>query len=928
MPSAASPLRELAQRAQTATAHDLWRRLPAQVRADGLTRALQGPQKDRLRVQLRHCVAAEQKGFRFSTVASWDDAELSKYARRLVKPPESLISDVLAGFYVSHDTSVQVAFFDALGIPHHNGLPADLQVPAAPDERVASVLGPLLERLEWSDVTVTYFLALAIFWAEHWPHLAAHLERAAIIHPLPEVTGDGAENVSDSDAHDENAQDLESTRSAQPGGRPRESLVAIDHAITSLIIRSVGEADGAPPSDAMAAVVEQFIRINPERKQSLFQLGLLDGLLGRQPADVLVLENAPRRRWYTAGWVTARARLPDYESIAAQCHSESPLLELGDGAAATELAAPQIAESLFSADRHAELIRFLKPAGVLACGFSFASNTLLGWAIALLRKDDITQAKPYLRLLEDVAHRGIALGQDDYLDILPDIQRRLAHCMRLEGDFTGSRALLDRLLETSLPGSYRAMVLADIGLMECGFNRLSAIPIPADRLQAADLVERIGRGALLFEQVAAIDASERSHGEYPLGIRLLFTDAQANADQALERLERSAFSFQANAERYQVGGLIERANFLVGLAGVLAEGAALRTEHYARLIVHGYDRGYRLPEFLLPDVLVHLALKSPPAAVELVGKLIALGEERDLEAIEQLEFSGAELIVARAQFDSACRLGKATPDVAKRLRRALTLAWQGAEHDRDLALRILDRLFDLALAGVAAQEFVDVLQDAELVSGLWDPDEILAARLRLLERSGAYVEATALLTQLFHRLLSDGGHGCISEAEEVLAKIREYGVESEGITSALKARLEGAKTGVAPPTPPSVDFAQRYAVTIGVIGGDERQRQYEERLKEWARQADVNISLHFIYSGWTSNWGDYVADFKRLMPRLDGIVLLRFTRTEFGRTVRATWTGGPQIGTWGHGEQRIKLAVSEVAAMVRARHGAEGAARS
>jgi hypothetical protein len=101
------------------------------------------------------------------------------------------------------------------------------------------------------------------------------------------------------------------------------------------------------------------------------------------------------------------------------------------------------------------------------------------------------------------------------------------------------------------------------------------------------------------------------------------------------------------------------------------------------------------------------------------------------------------------------------------------------------------------------------------------------------------------------------------------------------------------------------------------VGGDERQRQYAVPLCEYFSTAGRNVTPVFIYSGWASNWNTFVDEFDRKKNTADGLVAMRFMRTEFGRTIRRRWTSGPQVGGWGHGFDSLRRLIEDVAGKAR-----------
>ena len=96
------------------------------------------------------------------------------------------------------------------------------------------------------------------------------------------------------------------------------------------------------------------------------------------------------------------------------------------------------------------------------------------------------------------------------------------------------------------------------------------------------------------------------------------------------------------------------------------------------------------------------------------------------------------------------------------------------------------------------------------------------------------------------------------------------------------------------------------------------QRQYEEQIRARLGERHPGLSMTFYYPGWSSNWNVQLEKVAGELPDHDIVVIHRFVRTQFGRTLRALC--GPAI-PWrsctGTGRQSIETAILEAAGWIR-----------
>lgn len=902
------PIKLLMTRACEVTPREYWKALPLELRVKGVEAALRQDHGEEVRLQVRDALFDELKGFRPTVIAKWSDAELLRFVGKIARPSNDLMHRVVTGYFLFADPTIQSDFFELAGLaPSPDSNAVELREPATTPDAADRAAAALLSKRGASADTVAYLLGLTVLYSKKWPSIGDYLESLA----SGQVDGEESEQSdSPSSATATSQADPDEDAGLRALVEHRTKLAEIDETIFNVVVESSGEGETAPSRATTELIVRQFIRLNPRRHQSYYVLGLFDGVFNLPVAERIPAENEARRRWYSAGWILGRTRVNDAPSIVDEYLKDGRLRALGDGGAATEYCAPQVAQALQAAGRHAEAARFLDPRAFAVCGHELAAS-VLAWTSELLREERAREARPYLTVLEDGLLLRAELGVDTPPEYLPNAQRRLAHCLRHEGAFDTSKRRLQELLATQLNPTHQAMVSADIGLMDSGFNRLSAIPIPKSQSEATDIVSKLERGLPLFEKVAKSEADERSHGEYPLGVVRLLRDDPAGA---FPLLERSMLAFQRDADRYRIGKLLERSQFYAALAGLQMNEEPLRAEQCTEWLLEGLKCGLRIPEHSVEQVLTGALMKHEPSAARIAVALLEQDQAAFFDVVARLAVPGAERLLAVSLLRSFTAGNRRTIAEAQLLRRALELARKAGDYET--ADAVLGALDTLATDGVASVEYLAVLASDELSGGIWDSEERMATRVTLLERSGRYAEAAALLADVFHTVLSGERYDAANQAAALVGRMTRYGPIGVEVARTLQDRLEAAEVAFAA-QPKARPSQPAYRATIVIVGGNETQQQYEASLVEWGQLPENKIDLKFIWSGWGSNWNKYLTEFERMRATIDGIVILRFTRTEFGRAVRKRCDGKPQLGTWGHGQQSLKLAAARVAKMVR-----------
>jgi tetratricopeptide (TPR) repeat protein len=684
----------------------------------------------------------------------------------------------------------------------------------------------------------------------------------------------------------------------EPPSEPErtDEFTTLDRRLVRVVIDSMQGVEGALEPDELDDLLEEVVALSGVRHQSYFHLGFADTLRDRPIRDSLPAENEARQDWYLAGVVNALGRLGRHEKITALFDAREELRRLGArGTGAGSTAGRLIFLALCRAGRHGEAAGFLS-VEALVHGPRLA-HEVLEQARTLLNADRAAEARGLVERLGELVARLEAEGFETADRFFLEIRRRRAHCYRQLGDRGRARELLERLETEESDQNIQAMVATDLGLVDGGFRSLTDLVLP-DRPDAlASFLEAVGRGEDQFRKSVDFGVRYSAHGHYCLGVLDLGRRAW---DRAATALELALSVFESEVQHYGRTRLVAQARLYCGLALCIGLDP-LRIGRATQLIASGLDDGCRIPSYLLADVLGALAVFEDDEAAE---RLVAVLIERDPEVLTQAAETDLltnaravpEALVRRAADESRPREARAGD-----LRLALPgLIRAGA---REEAAQVLDELEVLAREGFGDSELLALLDSPPAYDPAWGPEEAAWARINLLQARGRPVEAAALIEQDFWRVLHSGNHGAHAEASEMIDLYRSLGGSPEQVER-LRAAL-GADDSEETPRPPT---HPQGVTKVLFVGGDERQSAAQDYLREKLRERRPHARVEFEHPGWSSNWGGKLDDIVGRLDQFRAVVIMRFTRTEFGRRLRAS-LGIPWVHCAGPGRQTMLASI-------------------
>lgn len=482
----------------------------------------------------------------------------------------------------------------------------------------------------------------------------------------------------------------------------------------------------------------------------------------------------------------------------------------------------------------------------------------------------------------------------------------MARCLQQLGEFGAARRRLRDAVRSadSRPGLTAALE-ADLGLVAGAFRSLTDVQLPHDFGELDSFANRLRASRRRFE--SAHGNGVHGPGRYCLGVLELIAGNHEAADRHFGRarglLQRKPARFSPDAYPAE---FFVRLGLYEGIAKLLAASTDERLVHAAGLLTDSLKEGARIPRYFVEKVCEHLSI-APSKSSEPV--MLALLEEADDHLLDTLVGGTKKPALlkplAKKFLTRAKRSTRAREEEAADYRAALECQLSVGEEEN--AEVTLDRLEELALQGTGVDEFLTLLATEDCGRLPWLREEAAVAAAHVLASRGDYEEAASGLTDLFHRYATkaeSGDQEALDSAAGILGRIRGYGLPDRWCLD-LEPRHKAIRAEQRPlASEGQTGSTAAGPVTVLVVGGNEIQSRDAERVVQKVRQDDPSVNLEFVHSGWTSNWNKHLAEVKRKLDAgCNALVILRFIRTQLGRSVRAEcgrrdiqwrfcWSGG------------------------------------
>lgn len=873
---------QFAEEPNRLSAQGLWRALDDDERELALKAHIAKP-KHRRKITM---IVAEKRKFRPQTVHRFADKKLIKMARH-VSFPVGVCLVLLKVLHMRWRDELLIQFLDNLKVDHKDGFfdswsakpSSEIQ---KSESEVHAAADQLKERHDLRRIVI-YFLTLALCDVPFSEHLWSWMARQTKDREAVEDTSLSEDQ--DDDSTEEDATVQERTPSDDENEDPDlRYFTTLDKLLLTAINDAKGNVTGSLGKDEIDDAIDEVVRLNATRARSYYPMGYRDVKFARETSDVAEDLNDRQARWYWAGKIVAWGEFSSWSDIL-QAYEQGDVARLGDGAdQASDKAAPVVVEALWQKGRVTEIAKFVKAPAlrqkelfrkVLEHGTDFLWN-----------QDDPEAVLPvFNRLMEAVEQmekEGYASATQRFLEV----RRRRAHCLQWSDEHGKARRILEGLLKIDSSARNRAMVFADLGMLDGSFNRLSDITLPKLKNELPDFIERLELGFDNFQKSVKCDARYSSHGHYCLGVLALAQALQGSKDVDLDRTEnhlsQAKNRFATDPDNY--GILVDRTKLYLGVVRILRLTDSGKLSHATKLVIGALKKDVELPPYVMIAIVQSLSLTTTEDLKSLANSLLEL-KRGSKSALDALQKSDSVLEhcpnVTRALRKRAEQEGL-TQQAARDLRRCVHGFLKSG--DKDEACEVLDKLELLALEGIGQAEFEELL-DKVCDRGAWSPEEADFARALCLEAQGKKKDAAGVLFQWITPYVNRYKFG---DAFDLLDKIDRLGVMSEDRikkTHEYILRSEQRKVD-----DPSIELAGIGVVHVVFVGNRDEHAKLKPRIQKALNEQTPDIRPTFIYAEWNSSWS---LPFEKVRDNLNKfhdertiVVIHRHTRTQLGEEIR------------------------------------------
>jgi tetratricopeptide (TPR) repeat protein len=646
-------------------------------------------------------------------------------------------------------------------------------------------------------------------------------------------------------------------------------FTAVDHLLLRGALAVVGSVQGAPSAEQLAKAVEEFVRLNADRRSSYFHLGFL-AAAGVAPSGIGRLQG-DRLRWFQFGRICGLIHAGDEATLVTECiEHRRTVAELITHRLMGSIVISGVVRAMML--NHAPIAAEMLAARVHPFHGALDLYRDVYWrARMLVISGRSAEAEPLFAALESLPlriHDAVAERQRH-----ADLIRRRVNCKRSLDDFASAEALLDMVELSDLDDRTLAEHHAERGLVAARIRHLSHLSFPADDVERSALRERLANAEKHFTSALQHDPQDL-RATYALGV--------------LATCER---------DHLAAAGLLERAE-----AGLMRDPVLSRTPLVVRSRFHRAIATLQLLETGTDAAAVDSAVQSlregyrPPLATVLEGidalethgsRHLASFVAEALAALDDLEplvptvvrllpedpaalLAPAQQLLTqtRLSLDARFELHVATMRTAARI------------GDEDTHLRTVESLDDLVTLACDVEldrRWADLLGTDAILREILEPAEADLLRAGVLQRIGELDQARQVIVQLYYRI----AQGSLDryDHEDLLDLLDRLGSSDDELV-ALRRLIRADAASPQPtqlPRPVRVIFA----------GGNETQERYQGPIQDaLTERYGSGLTLQWFSPGWDMNWMKDAERIEAAMPTADAIVILTYMRTNLGRRLR------------------------------------------
>lgn len=673
------------------------------------------------------------------------------------------------------------------------------------------------------------------------------------------------------------------------------TMSVLDQVLVRQAIASAVGMDGALTVKQLYALIDEVIRLNPNRHQTYHARGFVDAVCGEEISMQFRLANDERRVWVLCGALIGTLRNNDNDAVARLITEHAGVFEM-------LLAKPELYAGAWLLEPLYPLLRdqgrFDALSRLFQTNLERLSRAAQKRVIARVMNDsrDLILAGKAERAVDLLDAIGPGLMPANELAIAAAEQSRflqLAMWRRgqaalARGDFGKARGFLDELLQhRDLSPAFEAKVMADVGLAKAQLRRIHEVFPRDDKATSDSVVASLANGMEEFFKAVELDSNAAVRSRLCLAV--LASESRSTPD-AIDHLRRFLQASMNEKPGYYGEYAQAWTRFLLALAIMEAGDGA----DYPNAADELRD-ALRVPGFVPPAyVCARLADAFAQAGFnESADSLLAVVEQKDALALPQIVVErrlegcsarGRDCLLAYAQ-----RPGLPIDERLTLLSRVLQAATQNNDGNvlTHLAAAVQD-LGEVDLANCAQYiELAEACREQVTEESLIEAFE--ETQVALWKASGRYEPVFARLSRVVDDLLDSGGAYDLEYAAEILDDLEALPAAwIRDRVAPLRTRLSSATTPAGKQSLVDVLARRSSPVRIYVVGGGDRHRGYEatitQRLPE--RFPSGKVEVEFLFPGFSANWMPHVETVRRNIARFDAVVLIYATRTKFGEWVR------------------------------------------
>ncbi|MCS7063222.1 MAG: hypothetical protein NZM04_04115 [Methylacidiphilales bacterium] len=791
---------------------------------------------------------------------------------------------IVRGYLIEHQRVILKGFLDGCGIPNKDGFVEGDDVTATTDQFVRG-LDAVLGRYE-PRVLGVYLGYLLLCGGDFFVELRRALEVKGI-----------------------EVRDLLSGKSGKETllGGDREELkeecrvyswpgfvgvfTTLDYLLISTAIASAFGEMGALTREQVEDLVEEVTELNSKRQHTLLHRGFVHALFERPYCFHFPGENTIRRLWYFTGVILGLLRAKKEGEVLQLLRKESELtdelcnsLEVRCGA----VLLPEVFDLLWKGQEYRLILRWVTRHLDRVPGWQQNDllNKIYHRTASLVRRGQWGEAEGFLNFMDEYLRVNGDKTDSALQAFLDRLTRKRAQVYQLRGEFETAKRLLRELTEKDELEN-GGDVWCDLALIDAGFRSLKEV-LPEREGLAQTVVAALKKSEALLEEAVQKYPRNSTNAHFCLGLIKILDKGTADLRVAIDHLSWALAGMSEREEAYAEGGLVQWTRFLLGLALLeRMEVADFKTAQ--EYLERALEESGRFPLGLWERVMAAADLFDDKSLGEKVAEHL-LRIKGD-EAFEPVWRSGLAVSVKSLRQKCMRWLQEGPVSVPARWDRLKDLLKRALMHgELDLAEEILDGMEKIAEQGHSyRQKFLDWLEDDRNYSPAWGWEDVTWCRVKFYELQGQLENAAALLRELFFRLLR-GDARSLHDAQDVFNRIIELKGDQNGeYLDNLKRQLEQRLGTTSQQRPHVSEILAERPIRLLFIGGDEHHAAHESWLQSELAKGfkGHKVSVDFIFTGWSSNWGVYYEHVKSRINDWDALVIHKMIRTMLGRKLRS-----------------------------------------